>query len=101
MTALDFHPGARTDLDAAVEYYNKQRKGLSNDFLSEIVTAAARIRQNPLSFPLYQDTAVRRCLLRRFPYSIFFLPDDDIIWIIAVAHQKRRPDYWKPRTIGS
>jgi toxin ParE1/3/4 len=101
VTALDFHPGARADLDAAVDYYDKQRKGLGLDFLSATERAATRISQNPLSFPLYQGTSIRRCVLRRFPYSIFFLPEDDIIWIVAIAHQKRRPDYWKHRTIGS
>lgn len=44
---------------------------------------------------------VRRRILRRFPYSILYTLDNDVVLVIAVAHQRRRPGYWRRRVQAS
>ena len=56
--------------------------------------AERRIQGNPKMYSQYKDTEYRKCLVQGFPYSIFYRELEDCIWIAAVAHQKRRPDYW-------
>jgi hypothetical protein len=43
-------------------------------------------------------TGTRRYLLKRYPYAVIYRELDDLIWVVAVAHGKRRPGYWKSRT---
>ena len=47
----------------------------------------------------YKQTAFRAVPLRRFPYRVFYLEVDDLLWMMALAHNRRRPDYWMRRTI--
>ena len=51
---------------------------------------------NPLTYPLISKE-IRRKLLDRFPYSFLYVIEDEVIRVIAVAHQKRRPKYWYNR----
>ena len=97
MKPLILHPKAEAEFDAAIAYYEKQRSGLGLEFHAEIESAFARIQNNPLAFAQINQRGVRRCLIKRFPYSIFFLEFEDYLWVAAVAHQKRRPGYWAKR----
>lgn len=98
MKAIDFHPEARAELDAAMAWYEQQRSGLGSDLLAEVEAAVARIQQNPQAFPQHNLQDVRKCLVKRFPYTIYYREFDANIWIAAVAHQKRKPGYWSART---
>jgi toxin ParE1/3/4 len=93
-----FHPEAEAEFVAAVAYYEGQRAGLGLDLQAEVENAVARIPHNPQLCPLHKNTQFRKWVLRRFPYTIFYLELDSIIWIAAVAHQKRKPGYWQTRT---
>lgn len=97
MKPIVFHPEAEVDLYTSMAYYEAQQRGLGGDLRREVEAAASRIREHPRSFPLHLESGTRKCLVRRFPYSVFFLELEDTIWIAAVAHQKRRPDYWSHR----
>lgn len=97
MKPADFHRMAQKDLDEAVAYYERQRKGLGLELNTEVELAVSRILSNPEHFSRYKQSKFRKLVLRRFPFSIFFLELDTYIWIAAVAHQKRRPDYWRRR----
>jgi toxin ParE1/3/4 len=88
-----FHPDAEAELHAAVAYYESQREGLGADLLSEVERAVERIQENPNQFPIHNDLGIRKCLIRRFPYTIFYLETEETLWIAAVAHQRRRPGY--------
>ena len=93
-----FHPDARAELRAAVAYYEQQRPGLGRDLQREVERAITRIQQHPQVFPQHNEVGLRKCFVRRFPYTIFYLELSDQIWIAAVAHQRRRPGYWRSRT---
>ena len=98
MKPLVFHPDATAELRAAAAYYERQRPGLGRDLQREVERASNRIQQDPQRFPQHNETGLRKCFVRRFPYTIFYLELEDQIWIAAVAHQRRRPGYWRSRT---
>jgi len=97
MKPLVIEPGARTELFAAADFYEGCCPGLGRVFTDSIEKAFADIRARPLSFPAYKATGVRRCLAHRFPYLIFYLVRREDVWVVAVAHASREPDYWKNR----
>jgi toxin ParE1/3/4 len=97
---VHFHEEAETEYDGAIAYYEQQRAGLGSQFQAEVEAATQRIATRPQSFPLTPSDGTRRCILRRFPYTLHFLEFDDEIWVLAVAHQRRNPGYWHGRTPG-
>ena len=97
MKPVVFDSEANEEYRDAASWYEARRDGLGEEFTAEIEQASQRIAQMPQSFPPHDSAGMRRCVLRRFPYTIFFLELDDRIWIAAVAHHKRRPGYWDHR----
>ena len=73
MKPLIFHPDATAELRAAVAYYEQQRPGLGRDLQREVEHATNRIQQHPQSFPQHNEAGLRKCFVRRFPYTIFYL----------------------------
>jgi toxin ParE1/3/4 len=95
---LFFHKDAEEELEEAARRYEREREGLGLRFQAEVERVTATIQRNPQMWPKHKSTNLRKSLLRKFPYTIFYLEQDDCIWIAAVAHQKRRPGYWMART---
>ena len=91
-----FLPPARQELSEAVDYYDSLQPGLGDEFASEVENAIQRILHNPQAWPKLSQS-VRRCRLRRFPYSLIFQVAGDRILVLAVMHLRRRPDYWGAR----
>jgi plasmid stabilization system protein ParE len=94
-----FHPEAEIELLDGIRYYEKQRKGLGKSFLNEVRRTIIRILTNPEIGSLLDDN-VRRRNLHRFPYSLLYTQEYSLITILAVMHQKRRPDYRRDRLCG-
>jgi len=65
-------------------------------FKSEVRTAIDRILETPERWRVL-EADVRRCLVNVFPYSVIYTIERDFILIVAVAHHKREPGYWKHR----
>ena len=81
-------PSARQDITAADAYYSRFGKG--DRFLDAVDAMFERIAQLPFAFPVvYQD--VRRALLRRFPFCVFFVVESDRAIVLAVHHHRRDP----------
>ena len=91
-----FHPEAREEFLAAIDLYNQTEPGLGLDFASEINAAVELIEAFPNAWTLV-DFAIRRCLVRRFPYALLYAVEKDMVMIYAVMHVHRDPDYWKSR----
>lgn len=91
-----FHPEAQTELWRAVSYYEERKPGLGDDFLLEVFSALSNIRSYPRSWPVLGE-GVRRCLINRFPYGLVYSAEPEKIFILAVMHLRRYPDYWKGR----
>lgn len=91
-----FHPEAETEFVRAVEYYEEREEGLGLDFAVEIYSAIERILAHPKAWPILEDD-IRRSLVRRFPYGLLYVEEEDKVFITAVMHLHREPDYWKHR----
>ena len=97
MKPITIHSHARAELDEAIAFYEQQKAGLGLDLLSAVEQATERIQQHPHSGPPYKETELRHYIIRGFPYVIFYAELEEAIWIVAIAHEKRRPDYWEKR----
>ena len=99
MKPVIIHSQARAELDEAIGFYEQQRAGLGLYLQTVVERAIGRIQQNPQLGAPYKATEFRHYVLRRFPYIIFSAEREEAIWIVAVAHGPRRPDYWGRRRI--
>ena len=86
-------PRASKELDAAISYYEAQKVGLGLDLLSEVEKVILKIQQNPNLGTPYRIEGIRRYIIHRFPYLIFYTELEEVIWVIAIAHSKRKPNY--------
>ena len=87
---------ANQEVDDAVQWYEDQAQGLSRDFLDELDRAVRLVRIYPLMAKEIEPE-IRRFLFARFPYSLIYGIDSEMIVVIAVAHQHREPRYWVDR----
>lgn len=93
---LVFHPEVRGEIHDAYVWYDSQRTGLGEEFLTEVQVVLGRIRQNPeLHAMRYRD--VRRALLKRFSYAVYYRVEQGRISVIAVHHGQRDPKRWQSR----
>ncbi len=97
MKPATLHADAEAELRAVLGYYERQRTGLSGEFLREFEAALQRLRENPQAYAIEEEPGTRYCPLHRFPYTLVYVELDERIWIAAVAHQRRRPRYWAHR----
>ena len=97
MKGVVFHTDAEAELEEAVAYYEGKRRGLGREFQADVEAAINVIQRNPGVGGLYKDTGLRHITVGRFPYVVFYAELDDAIWIAAIAHGQRRPDYWRRR----
>jgi len=95
---MTFDEPAIAELAAARDQHNAEREGLGTEFLDEFDAVLVRIHAMPRRFPLVGDTRFRRALFKRFPYCVVYWPSDEVISVLAVAHQHAEPLYWLHRT---
>jgi toxin ParE1/3/4 len=88
---------ASKEFAAAVRWYEKQRPGLGGEFFDAVVHATSLIQAQPEIGTLSPDRRTRRVLVERFPYQVVYRLSADEIVIVAIAHTKRRPGYWRNR----
>jgi toxin ParE1/3/4 len=93
----EFHPDAEEEFIDAAAYYERNVTGLGERFGSEVRHAIERLLEYPeLGAPI--DAALRRLMLPRFPYFLIYSFTPDLLRVVAVAHTRRRPGYWRSRT---
>jgi plasmid stabilization system protein ParE len=91
-----FHEDARSEFDEALSFYVMEGPALGIGFVSAVEHAVARAQSLPESAPLIRGK-MRRMRVERFPYSVIYRHVDDAIRVLAVAHDRRRPFYWRAR----
>jgi toxin ParE1/3/4 len=94
---LDIHRQARAELDDSIEWYNERREGLGLELHEEVSAALARIEADPGVGARHGNTRFRFFRVRRFPYVIYYQELPERIWVAAIAHGRRRPNYWRKR----
>ena len=91
-----FHPEAETEFNEAIDYYEECEPGLGEDFAIEVHATIQNILTYPEAWPMLEDD-IRRCLTSRFPYGVLYSIETEGVFILAVMHLHRNPDYWKHR----
>lgn len=100
MTLVRFHPAAGEEAEEASTWYFSERPALGLDFERELNAAIKLLREKPIPstiHPVAGRLEAKRIFLERFPYDLVFVERNDTIVVLAVAHQSRRPGYWKRR----
>ena len=98
---VQFEAEADAEYRQAGRWYEERCIGLGTEFFDEVDAAIHRI----LDFPrigtevprVSRDLPVRRHAVKRFPYSVVYLETLDVFRVLAVAHDRRKPGYWKHR----
>ena len=93
---LSIHEAAEAEINEAADFYDIESPGLGSVFIDEIQRAIGSISEFPEAAPLVRGR-VRKRLVAKFPYALVYSVRPDEIRILAVAHQKRRPFYWRGR----
>jgi len=96
---VTLHPEAEEELRTSESFY-EERDGhrLALDFVRRVEATLRFIAEYPERFPrLPQYRQVQKARMTRFPFSIYYINRDRDIWVIAIAHGKRRPGYWEER----
>lgn len=95
---VEFIEPAAIELDDAIAYYNLQSHGLGDEFFDEVLKTLDLISLFPEAWTQVSNHA-RKALLRKFPYNLSYSIHKKKIYILAVAHQHREPEYWIDRAI--
>ena len=89
-------PSVDLDVEAAFEWNENERPGLGAEFLDELRASYYRVADGPLKYQVLRG-GIRRALLKRFPYAVYFAIEADIVVVVAVLHASRDPAKWQRR----
>jgi plasmid stabilization system protein ParE len=96
MADVTFLPAAEADYQAAVAWYRARSPQAAAGFEAAVADGVQRIADNPELYGLVDDRH-RRCLLRRYPYSLVYRVESAGVLVVAVAHSARSSSYWQSR----
>jgi len=91
---LIVRPEAEAEMSNAFDWYEDRVSGLGSEFLLCVDAVFNTILRKPQQFP-HIHRIVRRALVRRFPYEVFFVEDDERVVVLSVFHAKRNPKSWQ------
>ncbi|TAK09981.1 type II toxin-antitoxin system RelE/ParE family toxin [bacterium] len=87
-------PRADLDIESAFHWYENEQEGLGLEFLDELRATYDRIVEGPLKYEELRS-GIRRALVRRFPYAVYFAAEADVIVVLTVLHASRDPAEWQ------
>jgi len=93
---VEFHQAASEELVAASSFYEERRLGLGDELADEIAEVCLLLSEYP-TIGRWVDDVHRSVPLRRFPFVLFYRVRGTVVQIIAVAHKRKRPGYWRRR----
>ncbi len=94
--AVRFHPAAAQEAESAYDWYATRNPSVAHGFREELRHAVDAVANHPLTWPRHGGRA-RRYVFPRFPFSLVYLLRGSEVEVIAVAHGRRRPGYWRSR----
>ena len=101
MKPLRVEPEAEDELSGAVAWYDEQRPGLGAEFFAAVMKTVEDVQSTPAAYPLVQrapaDLPARRAPVRRFPYMVVYFDLPEAVHVVAFAHDRQRPFYWRGR----
>ena len=89
-------PEAAREIQEAFDWYEERGAGLGPEFLRAADACLSGVRRNPEAYPLMHGQ-VRRALIRKFPYALFYLFTEDTVVVLACFHVRRSPADWQRR----
>lgn len=102
---FDFHPEARAELFADVDWYDERESGLGERVEASVRGAIDAAVDSPNSWAAWpgwkREPVVRSKGVSDFPYRVVYFVQGDLLMIVAVAHAKRRAGYWRERVAPS
>lgn len=90
-------PDAQRDIDDAFSWYEEQSIGLGKEFIYCVDSKLSYLILNTSLYQVVHKSNIKRAFISRFPFSIYFIDEAEIITVIAIIHQNRNPDSWKSR----
>ena len=94
--AVIFHPAAAQEAESAYDWYVVRNPWAAQGFREELRHAIDAVSENPGTWPRH-GVRGRRYVFPRFPFSLVYVVRGDQVEILAVAHSRRRPGYWRLR----
>lgn len=103
---LQLHPEAEEELFQGAAWYQDREAGLGDDLLAEVGRWFDVIAESPTTWPCWPGSPdvgvpIRRVVLDRFPYSIVYQAFPERVWVVAIAHWNKSPEYWMDRLDGA
>jgi plasmid stabilization system protein ParE len=89
-------PAARDEYREAAEHYLKESPRIAAAFVDQVEATIKLVREKPTTWRVLHQN-VRRCLVRRFPFGVYYTVENDEIVVWAIRHLHRRPGYWQGR----
>lgn len=93
---LIIKPEAEYDIQDAFEWYESQSPGLGSEFVRAVDVCLSGIGRQPLAYQVIHQQ-VRRVLIRKFPYFILYIFDEETVFVLGCFHAKRDPKQWLDR----
>ncbi|CAN5372677.1 hypothetical protein BH11PSE9_BH11PSE9_36340 [soil metagenome] len=94
--AVEVSPGAQRDARGAYEWYRERSTKAADSFRTELLKAFELISENPAAWSAVSGN-IRRFVLKRYPYTVYFEFDGSVVWILAIGHHRQRPHVWAGR----
>jgi toxin ParE1/3/4 len=92
------HRLADGEIFEAFQYYQAERPGLGEELRAKLRALTSKLARFPMAAPMWEDQPTHRiATLDRFPYRVPYQIQPDQIVVLALAHTRRRPGYWKSR----
>ena len=92
-----FHPAAEAEHLETIAYYESKRPGLGAMYLTEFEQVLEVLCKAPHRYPIEKKPNIRRIRLKNFPFTVLYRISLDSVQVLAVAHYRRRPQYWLGR----
>ena len=89
-------PVVFSDVEDAFKWYNKKVKGLGTRFYNQFLTTIGNIQTKPFVYS-FLKAPIRRCKMETFPYKIYYILEEETIFILGIAHSKRSNAYIRRR----
>jgi toxin ParE1/3/4 len=93
---VELHPAARAEVAEAVDWYSARSVIAASAFVHEVDLVLEQAAEAPERWPKGAH-GTRRLVFPRFPFVLIYRVRAELIEIVAIAHQRRRPGYWKRR----
>jgi len=97
---VEFHPDVYEDIQGSYRWYEEKLSSLGNSFLNEIENGLTTIKNFPDMWANFEN-GFKRYILNKFPFSIIYKYNKGTIFVVAIMHNSRKPNYWKTRKTDS